>query len=142
MIDIKYNEFPPNYEQIKARFDLTGTKPLFTYGKIVYNPHNAQMRPDLLVHEEIHVKQQGDNPVEWWEKYLTDDEFRLSQELDAYSVQFGFVKNLKGMSSKKIAWFLEQLATTLSSPMYGNLLTYNQAQIKIKRKQKELATKK
>lgn len=143
MSDIKIlEEFPPNYEAIKARFDLEGTKPLFTYGRTIYNPHKAVLRSDLLVHEEIHCKQQGDTPEEWWEKYLTDDDFRLAQELDAYAVQYGYVKELPQVDAKKSAWFLDRCAETLSSPMYGNLLTFQKAKTAIRKKQKELSTKK
>ena len=79
---------------------------------------------------------------EWWEKYLTDDDFRLAQELDAYAVQYGYVKELPQVDAKKSAWFLDRCAETLSSPMYGNLLTFQKAKTAIRKKQKELSTKK
>lgn len=133
-------EYPPNYEKIKARFDLTEAKPLFTYGDTIYNPHKAELRPDLLIHEEIHFHQQGDKPEDWWDKYLEDDEFRLSQEVDAYAVQYDFVKNK--VNTKKANWFLDRLAETLSSKIYGELLTFQKAKTVIRKKQKELALNK
>ena len=122
-------EFPPNYEKIAARFDLTGRKPLFCYGDTIYNPHKAEITPDQIIHESVHIKQQGD-PEEWWNRYLTDDAFRFSQELEAYAVQYGFVK--KNTDKKTTKNCLNILADLLSSPMYGGLCTAKQAKEKIK----------
>lgn len=127
-------EFPPNYEKIKGRFDLTGKAPLFCYGDTVYNPYKAQLRQDLLVHEAVHVKQQGATKEEWdkwWDKYLDDNEFRLSQELEAYVEQYKFIKSVtKTETSDK---FLDVFAEILSSAMYGNMITTSQAKTKLRK---------
>ncbi len=137
MNELKISEdYPPNYDDIKAVFDLSDAKPLFTYGDTIYNPHKADLRPDLLIHEEIHSKQQGEDPKSWWVKYLKDTDFRLSQELDAYALQFHYVK--ERVKADKYFWFLDKLAETLSSKIYGNLLTYQQARTKIRKREKEI----
>lgn len=131
------NEFPPNIKEIEKYLDLTGAKPVFAWGDVIFNPHKAELRPDLLVHEEIHCKQMGNDPEGWWKKYLTDADFRLSQELDAYAVQYQYVKGL-GVTAKKLDWFLDQLATMLSSPMYGNVVTHAQAKTAIRKTYKRI----
>jgi len=115
--------WPPNIEQIKKIFDLTGKEPAFAYGDILYSPYGNKIVDHLWVHEKTHQKQQGEDPAGWWNKYLIDPQFRLSQELEAYRNQFSFYK------SKNPAWmtFLRKIAGDLSGPMYGNLLSLNEA---------------
>lgn len=123
--------YPPNYEKIKERFDLTGKAPLFCYGDTIYNPHKAIIRPDLEVHEAVHCLQQGDKIEEWWDRYLDDSDFRLSQELEAYVAQYTFIKSK--VKAKLADKYLDLFAEILSSPIYGNLLTTAQAKTKIKK---------
>ena len=123
-------DYPPNYEDITKVFDLTGHKPIFTWGDKIYNPYKATIIPDLIIHEEVHEKQQGDDPKAWWDRFLTDSEFRLSQEVEAFVYQYHFLKGkLKAKLSKR---FLEHFATLLSSQMYGNLLTKPEAETRIR----------
>lgn len=70
------------------------------------------------------------DPEVWWNKYLLDKAFRLDQELEAYHHQYEWVKNI---SNTKIAGeALLEMASNLSSPLYGLGLTYNQAEKQIK----------
>ena len=85
-VNIK-REFPPNFKQIEAMFDLSKKNIVFTYGDTIYNPYGGVIPPHLVVHEHTHTIQQGDNPDGWWKKYLTDDKFRCSQEVEAYQNQ-------------------------------------------------------
>lgn len=43
----------------------------------------------LRAHERVHCSQQAEdgNAFRWWLRYLTDREFRLEMELEAYRVQ-------------------------------------------------------
>ena len=89
-----------------------------------------------MIHEQVHEKQQGDDPKAWWDRYLTDRKFRLEQELQAYTHQYYFLK--KETSSKMSKRFLEHFAQILSSQMYGNLLTQKEAETLIRKSYKEL----
>lgn len=123
------NDFPPNIDKIRIRFDLTGKAPLFCYGDIIYNPHKVTLREDLIVHEEVHSKQQGDDPFSWWEQYLNDNDFRLSQEVEAYATQYNWIKErVKAKTSKQ---FLDLFAEILSSSLYGSIISIPQARTKI-----------
>jgi hypothetical protein len=126
------NTYPPNYDSILAVFpNLKAHKPIFCYGDTIFNPFNAEITPDLEAHEEVHSKQQGHDPHLWWGRYLTDKEFRLSQEIEAYGTQYALISKLVD-DRKLVEWFKEKTAQALSGELYGNLLTYGQAVSKIR----------
>lgn len=125
-------ELPPNYELIKTVFpNCEERKAVFTYGENIYNPFNANITPDIEYHESIHTKQQGSNIDEWWLKYCNDKVFRLEQEIEAYGEQLAFaVKN--GVRGKLYDWIKEKLAQALSGELYGNMISYQEAESRIR----------
>lgn len=130
-------QYPPNYDLIAAALKPT-TDALYCYGDTVYNPSKRNITPDLEVHEAVHCFQQGDNIEEWYYNYLTDKQFRLAQEIDAYGTQYAFAKLL--IRDKAIlSWALEKMSQALSGEAYGNLLSYGQAESKIRNKAKQAA---
>ena len=116
--------FPPNIEAIRKRFKLHDGI-IFTYGSTIYSPHSETLPEHLIVHEQTHEKQQGKEIEKWWALYLSDDMFRLSQEVEAYQNQYKFVAEKSSRQVKRA--FLKEIAKTLSSPIYGNVVTFNQA---------------
>lgn len=118
------NELPPNYDEIKKYFPSAdfnkGT--LFTYGDTCYC---QSITPDLVVHEETHVKQQLD-PKAWWDRYFTDIQFRLSQEVEAYRNQWQWIKkNIKDRNSR--FRLLSRICMDLSGTLYGNIVSFDEA---------------
>ena len=136
---------PPNIDEIKAAIpDIDITKMVFTYGDTVYNVpldvdgHPIPLSPHLEVHERVHIQQQtasDTTPALWWSKWLTDDDFKLQQELEAYAKQYAFVRGFAPM--EQCAQFLFQLAGSLSSD-YGLPLSLPEAESKIRNKAKAL----
>jgi DNA-binding Xre family transcriptional regulator len=115
---------PPNYEKIKEHFPTAnfdkGT--LFTYGDTCYC---KSITPDLIIHEETHVKQQV-NPQEWWEKYFVDVAFRLSQEVEAYRNQWHWIgKNIKDRNVRFKILF--KICKDLSGKLYNNMISFDKA---------------
>ena len=127
-VEIK-NEFPPNYEQIKKVFELHKGI-IFTYGNTIYNPDNAYIDRPLLEHEKVHIKQQGWNVRKWWKKYLSDENFRLNQEIEAYQKQYEVAESLYNRND--LFNLLKSMAFDLSGEMYGNIISYQEAIRKIK----------
>lgn len=112
------NEYPPNYAEILEVFPEVVNKPVvFAYGSIIYNPSGKEVPEDIIYHESIHEKQQGENPAGWWTKYLYDPQFRLEQEIEAYSAQYSFLK--KHTTAKVYDSALEDIVDLLSSPLYN-----------------------
>jgi hypothetical protein len=125
-------DYPPNHYDIVVRFGELEKTVIFTYGDTIYSPTTQEISRNLEVHEAVHMRQQGDDPAGWWERYLLDDEFRLSQEVEAYHEQYKFVQqDVKDRNLR--TRFLMKIAADLSGPMYGNIVTHRQALNMIKR---------
>lgn len=124
--------FPPNIEEIRKHFpNFAEHEPLFCYGDTIYNPFKTTVTKDLEIHEEVHSKQQGEFPDVWYFKYFNDIEFRLQQELEAYGTQLAWVKK-QDIPGKLKDWKKEKIAQALSGSLYGNLLSYAEAESKIR----------
>lgn len=120
--------YPPNHREIKKRFNLTQKGVIFTYGNFIFNPDNWDIPYHLLKHEATHARQQAafGNVDEWWDKYMADDEFRLDMEIEAYYYQYQyFCKNKKDPMKRQI--FLQKIAHDLSSSIYGNIISFEDA---------------
>ena len=127
------NTYPPNYEKIITLLPIDESKnPIFCYGNAIHNPFGRHVTPDLEVHEGKHSEQQGSDPEHWWMKYLTDKDFRLEQELEAYAVQYLFA--LKYVKNRQLTeWLLGNMAKALAGPQYGDMLNVGEAEVQIKR---------
>ena len=118
-------EYPPNIEKIKEILTLSG-KEIFAWDGIIYNPGNGYISPPLIAHENVHFKQQNGDPEKWWDRYLTDVDFRLSQELEAHREEYKeFCKSVKDRNKR--SRYLFEISLRLSSSMYGNLLSQKEA---------------
>jgi len=118
--------YPPNYKKIEANFHIGESKPLFSYAPYIYNPFDIFIDPTLYLHEMIHIKQQGDNPSEWWDRYILDKDFRLQQELEANQKQIKLFNEVVKDRNERYR-FMTQIAKNMSSILYGNMVEYNQA---------------
>lgn len=126
------NTFPPNYKEIKEVFpDVESYKPVFCFGDVVHNPFNIQVKRDLEIHEAVHSKQQGSEPALWWDRYLKDVEFRLSQEVEAYAFQLKYIKS--ELPERIYRFFLDKISEMLSSSMYGNIISKSKAETKVRK---------
>lgn len=134
------NEYPPNYLLIKNALNLKDHKPLFSYGGVIYNPHERNVTPDLEIHEQVHAVQQGTDPDKWWDKYLLDPVFRLEQEVEAYGTQYVFFKQ-HAKNGRLTQWLKGKMAEALSSSLYGNIITHNAAESRINKFAKSAALK-
>lgn len=91
----------------------------------------ADPSADEIIHEEVHLKQQlafGHNDIatySWARRYVEDPAFRLQQEIEAYTAQVNFLKENSNRQDRK--WRIKKIAEALSSAMYGNLISYEDA---------------
>mgnify|MGYP001572978364 CR=1 FL=1 len=118
------NAPPPNYIAISDRFKLAKLKdfnPVFAYGDIIYNPTGDPISEDLMIHEEVHSRQQMEIGVEeWWNLYLESDSFRLEQEIEAYSAQYQYICQHGNREMRRKE--LDRLASNLASGLYGSII--------------------
>jgi hypothetical protein len=126
------NAYPPNIEQIRAVLTPPANT-VFTYGDTIYAPGIAlPLSQDLIVHEEVHEKQQYGgidpgfiNPADWWMAYLVDKTFRFEQEVAAYQAQY---KYFRANNSRNVSrQFARTIAKDLSGVMYGNIVDFTKA---------------
>lgn len=122
--------YPPNYDDICKVFPVRD-KPgiIFTYGSTLHCPNGMNIPGHLMAHEQTHMKQQGNDPKAWWDKYLIDTQFRLSQELEAYRNQYKVLLEQHNREERRT--ILNSLAKDLSSSIYGNLVDKKQAKLLI-----------
>lgn len=118
-------ENPPNFDLIKVAFPLAKEN-IFAYAPHIYNPNAGYIDPVVIKHEEVHIKQQGDNPEEWWKRYIVDSAFRFTQEAAAYQIQYKELKKITKDRNKLFKW-LDWLAKDLSSPLYKSVCSYQEA---------------
>lgn len=97
MIEYKISKLPPVVcERARERFklgkmDFTGGM-VFAYYPYIHT-YTGRLDDDIIVHECVHLERQKlITPEIWWEKYFTDDKFRLNEELLAYRAQYAWVK--------------------------------------------------
>lgn len=118
----------PILSRIQEAFDLEGTRPVFAFLDTLYCPYGGAGVDDALIaHEETHAKYQEEMGLEeWWDRYLRDKQFRFDQELEAYQVQYRhYCKNVSDRNRR--VRFLDFIATSLSSKMYGSIVTKEEA---------------
>jgi hypothetical protein len=121
--------YPPNFGKIDEVLHPPAHA-TYAYGERIYNPSGKEMPPDIILHEEMHRRQQGDNPEAWWDQYLFDPAFRYEQELEAYGAQYAFAK-AHGIRGKMLAALLDSMATALSRD-YGVDISFGAAASKIR----------
>ena len=130
------DEVPPNYQEVKKFLPAIHDKIIYTWGNTIYNPAGFNIDPGLMRHEMKHSEQQADygwllvpfryKISRWWHRYLRDRAFRLSQELPAYQLQFQtYAMAIK--DKNKLKRVAVALAKDLSGPIYGGMLSLDQA---------------
>jgi hypothetical protein len=126
------NQPPPNFSEIKQYFDVEKYKPVFCYGNKIYNPYKHDIPVDIQIHEEVHSKQQAEysSPDIWWTKYILDQNFRKSQELEAYHTQYLWLK--ERIPEKGYSEALDEMANNLSM-LYNLDINFYQAKTLIRK---------
>jgi hypothetical protein len=109
-------------EKYRLLFPIDDTT-AFPYNHIIYTNSPELITPEIVLHEEVHFKQQDEIGLDnWVEMYFTDVNFRTKVELEAYKAQVSYFTNKDIKDMIRV-----QCAKALSSPMYGNILTYKEA---------------
>lgn len=129
------HEKPPRFEEISKLFGVTEKDIIFySYGDDIYSPTGKVPSDDLLVHEATHAEQQAHDKTGaklWWERFLIDPEWRVQQEAEAFGEQLKWIRR-KQHDRNALARAVHQMASSLSSPMYGSAISYTDAMVLIK----------
>lgn len=122
-------ERPPNFALVDRQFHVAGKPVIFSWGDRIYNPERINIPKQIIEHEEVHgARQTTDDKAiwAWWDRYLIDPSFRFEEELIAHRVEYrAYCKRHRGGGAQKK--YLDFTARRLSSPLYGNVVTHNEA---------------
>lgn len=127
-------DYPPVWGSVCSTFQIVPRGVIFAYGDCIYNPDKVDLPLFLVEHEKVHFEQQGhtrEGAALWWGKFLRDPEFRVSQEVEAYGVQYYEMCKLTGDRNQR-AKMLWSLASSLSGPLYNKAITHQEAMRLIK----------
>lgn len=113
-------DYPPNIDEIRKVL-TPPEQAVFTYGDTIYAPHNTDLPAHLVHHEEVHMKQQSTDVDKWWTRYLSDPEFRLSQEVEAYQAQYAYIRVHCNREERR--HLLSHIIGSLSGEMYGRVVS-------------------
>lgn len=129
------NERPPEWIMTGClnQFRVNVNHTFWTYGDTIYNPGSLNIGPDIIAHEETHMRQQeayeGGKDA-WWKEYLANARFRLEQEAEAYGNQYKFFCE-KRKDRNARAKYLEQISGSFAGPLYQLALNRQQARAMI-----------
>ena len=127
--------FSPNKNEIERILGIFKDS-VYCWGDVLYTPDlpvGEELPEDIYIHEQVHQKQQENyaGPEAWWAKYLYNEKFRQEQEVEAFREQYQFVKEKTTNKIAKLCLF--DLADNLRSPMYGLLLSHQEAEYLIRK---------
>lgn len=122
-------EYPPNIDKIDAVLHVRKQVGIvYAYGGKIYAPDSNNDLPfDIHEHERVHARQHEEHggSEAWWDRYLSDVQFRLDQEVEAYRAQLAYIDAHYGRQSRRHA--RDYICSTLASAMYGNLVSKKEA---------------
>lgn len=125
------DEKPPVFDQCNVLFGATWENTIFAYAPNIHAEDPKTLSEDVVEHEMIHIARQGEEPQIWWERYLTDPEFRLEEELVAYRRQFFYLRDNKKIDRNDLDKRVRFWVSMLSGQGYGFLTDYQTAYNKI-----------
>jgi len=124
---------PPIYDRCDAQFHIAGKPILFSWGDKIYNPMDVDIPHELIAHEAAHGAQQGTEEKgirRWWDQYLADPQFRLYEELLGHRAEWREYMR-RHPNGKDSARVLEAIAGRLSSELYGNVISLDDARSRV-----------
>lgn len=119
--------FPPNFIRLAEVFPIRGKQGIiYAYGNRIYNPSGVKVLPWVLEHEKVHCERQFEVGIGiWWDAYVAFPDFRLSEEVLAHRKEWSMTQDL--ISCRDRMHYLDMMVDRLSSSLYGNLVTSEQA---------------
>lgn len=109
---------PPIYEKVEKALGPLPKNVVFAYAGMIFNPSNGVITEPMRIHELTHLAQQGKDFDKWWDHYLADPEFRLSQEVEAFSNEYNCFRTYSKDRNARVR-FLHSCADRLSNTVYG-----------------------
>lgn len=120
------NEIPPIYYSLKDQFNVSWEDIIIAYAPNIYS--SKPIPKEKEVHEMVHILRQQEIGVDvWWGMYLEDTDFRLKEELLAYSAEILWLKEKSGYNRQYRRLLMNKIYDAISSSVYGHMITKKQA---------------
>lgn len=118
-------EIPPVYHELQKKFGVKWGEVIIAYYPNIYCA--IDIPEQKRVHEEVHLERQKKMGVSnWWAMYLEKPSFRLEEEVLAYRREKEWIReNVPNRNYRRL--FLNIIYKDLSSYIYGNICTYDEA---------------
>lgn len=125
MVNYEIVNYPPEgiYERAKEKWGVSFDNIIFANGDKIHTKYKLSF--DLIAHEEVHLRQQKEMGLdEWWNMYFENENFRLTQEIEAYQEQYRSVcLNTKDRNERARSLF--HMANAISGSNYGSMIHYS-----------------
>lgn len=126
-------DYPPIYDQIALAFPIAKRRGIiFAWGNKIYNPNNVSIPSQLIAHEGMHGRRQGNNIRGWWQRYLDEKEFRLVEETLAHIVEMTCLLG-PNPNRQMRRHILRSTAKRLANPIYRHGISREKAYDLLKR---------
>lgn len=120
---------PKNYADILKVFPMASNPGvIFAYAPDIYCPSGKPVPESLLVHEAVHIERQTTMGVEaWWDRYLTDLQFRYIEELLAHRAEYDNLIGSPNAPRNVRRAAIKMVSKKLAAGLYGRMVTPTQA---------------
>ena len=120
------NSKPAIFDRCEKEFGISWDNTIFAYSPHIHS--KFALTDDLIEHELVHIQQQIKVGVDvWWEAYFDYKKQRLDWEMEAYRVQYQFLKRKNTMNKAQLFDKVNFWASNLSGKTYGNLISLQDA---------------
>lgn len=116
---------PPVFYKLKEKFGVEWGNIIIAHYPDIYCA--VDIPEQKYVHEKVHLDRQKVMGVgEWWGKYLSDEAFRLNEEVLAYRVEAEWIKNNIATRNER-RHLLNIIYSDLASYVYGNIISESES---------------
>lgn len=116
---------PAIFDKCEKEFGISWDNTIFAVYPHIHS--KFAITDDLIEHELVHIQQQSIGVDKWWQIYFDDPPQRLIWELEAYKVQYQFLKRRNTMNKSELFKRVQFWAGLLSGKTYGHLISLQDA---------------
>lgn len=121
-------EKPACWDRLEEAFGVLWESGIVvTWNGVIHTRRGEEsLTPDLIVHEQVHLEQQeGLDPEEFLERFISDKQYRYDLEMEAYTAQVEFLRaTIK--DPNELFCKIHRICKNLESN-YGGIITYEEA---------------
>lgn len=119
------NSKPAIFDRCEKEFGISYENTIFAVKPHIHTKYS--ITDDVIEHELVHIEQQSIGVDKWWQIYFDDPPQRLAWELEAYSVQYQFLKRKNTMNKQQLFDKVQFWSSNLSGKGYGYLISLQDA---------------